>query len=248
LTTNTTEAEWEEGDDEIGEDVEDETMDQEEEEDEDGDAKMYDFNDGFCVADERLLDDEGEADEETKAMYKKKLQASDQQQLDSIRVRIIPPGHGGVPLHLSGKHSTSETEGFDHNDVSGILRSYEGITLLDMDLCLDAFPQWNLDDEPPPEVSDSTLHVNKDDYTPTEKIAFARFVHHSTVNSKEKLVEELRNSNPSCFAVRAKATRMLDTVAVKKKHPTTPGLWYWEVRREFLEELGLSDLLVSCLE
>lgn len=240
------EAEWEEGDDEIGEDVEDETKNQEEEDDEEGNAKMYDFNDGFCVADEQFLDNEEEADEETKALYKKKLQANDQQDhLHSTRIRIIAPGHGGVPLIYSSRQTAGAVEGYDENEVRDILRSYKSITLLDARLCMDAFPQLNWDDESPPEVPESNVNVNKDEYTLEETIAFARYVHHSTVNSKEKLVEELRNSNPSLFSIRAKATRKLDTLAVKKKHPKTPGLWYWEVRREFLEELGLTDLLVS---
>jgi chromatin assembly factor 1 subunit A len=238
------EAEWEEGDDEIGEDVEDEAKNQEEEEDEEGDAKMYDFNDGFCVADEQLLDHEEEADEETKALYKRKLQANDNQLLQSNRIRIIAPAYGGLPLDVSCKEPSGVVEGFDQTDVIDILRSYEGITLLDVKLCMDAFPQLNWDDGSLLELPTSNANVNKDDYTLAETIALARFVHHSTINSKEKIVEELRNSNPTVFSIRAKATRKLDSIAVKKKHPDTSGLWYWEVRREFLQELGLTDLLV----
>lgn len=239
------EAEWEEGDDEIGEDVEDEAKNQEEDEDEDGDAKMYDFNDGFCVADEQLLDHEEEADEETKALYKKKLQENHGQQLCSNRIRIIAPKLGGVPLDFSSQEPSGAVEGFDQSDVKDLLQSYAGVTLLDVKLCLDAFPQSNWDDENLPELPGSNTNLNKDEYTLAETIALARFVHHSTINSKERIIEELRKSNSSIFSIRAKATRKLDSIAMKKKHPKTPGLWYWEVRREFLLELGLTDLLVS---
>ena len=67
------EVEWEEGDDEIGEDVDDDSKNQEEEE-EDNSAKVYDYDDGFCVADDQYLDTDEDMDEETKALYRKKLQ------------------------------------------------------------------------------------------------------------------------------------------------------------------------------
>ena len=58
------------------------------------------------------------------------------------------------------------------------------------------------------------------------------------------MTEELRNARPSVFFSRAKATRKLHSIAVKKRCTNATGV-YWEVKKEVLEELGLQDLLVS---
>merc|ERR1712087_1002102 len=83
------EIEWEEGDDEMGEDVEDDAGNQEDDIDGEGNAKMYDYEDGFCVADDQLLDNEDGADEDTKALYKKKmLSREEEEQMHTKRIRI----------------------------------------------------------------------------------------------------------------------------------------------------------------
>ena len=240
------ELEWEEGDDEMGENVDDDSKNQEDDMDGEGNAKMYDFDDGFCVADDQLLDNEEDADEDTKALYKKKMLSREQEeQLHSKRIRIIAPGFGGVPLHLAQDTSpnTNHVEGFETDEVSGVLTSYKGIQLSDPMFCLDPFPQL-----PPvvetPSKTNANSDPNKDEYTTEAVIALARFCHHSTHNSKEKLIEELRTLHPTIFSVRAKATRKLDAISIKKKHPKYAGV-YWEVKKEVLTELGLTDLLVS---
>jgi chromatin assembly factor 1 subunit A len=241
------EAEWEEGDDEMGEDVEDDAKNQEEEKDGEVNAKMYDFDDGFCVADDRLLDNEEDADDDTKALYKKKmLNREHEEHMHSNRIRIIAPGYGGLPLNLveSGSLNTDCVEGFDADDVADVLSSYKGIQLSDPKFCIDAFPQIRVNEEKSTEPS-TNANANKDDYPAEAMIALARFSHHSTHNSKDKLIEELRTLHPTLFSIRAKATRKLDAIAVKRKHPKYSAV-YWEVKTEVLTELGLTDIMV-CL-
>ena len=239
------EIEWEEGDDEMGEDVEDDADNQEEDMDGEGNTKLYDYEDGFCVADDRLLDNEEGADEDTKALYKKKMLNREQEEhMHANRIRIIAPAFGGVPLHLTQSNiiSTDHVEGFETEDVTDVLLSYEGIQLSDPMFCLDAFPQLPRVVESKPEET-TNANANKDDYSVEAMIALARFSHHSTHNSKEKLIEELKTLHPEHFSIRAKATRKLDAIAIKKKHPKLSAV-YWEVKKEVLTELGLNDIMV----
>ncbi|KAL3942431.1 MAG: hypothetical protein SGARI_000267 [Bacillariaceae sp.] len=238
------EAEWEEGDDEVGDDVDDDEKNQEEDADEM--MALYDYDDGFCVSDDKMLDNEENADEETRAMYKKKLEkGGTEQQMHSNRIRILAPGRGGIPLHLCKTNMTSDRfEGYEKQGVFRALDVLGGKTLCEVKLCLDAFPQLHL-----VEVKHSSSsaagnsNVDKDEYTKEAMIVMARAVHHSSLNSKDKVVEELRSTHSALFSVRAKATRKLDAIATKKKHPTTTGGYYWDVKKEILAELGLVDLI-----
>lgn len=245
------EAEWEEGDDEVGEDVEDETKDKEEEEEEEANLKVYDYDDGFCVADDQYLDIDENVDEETKALYKKKLQTTGQNgdgqaPIVANKVSIIAPSFGGIPSDIS--NNTDLIEGFTKQEGIDLLSSHENVYLVEVDLRLDAFS--------PPLVNEGVVIAKNesaapsggksanDEYSIEEMRFLARFAHHCTLNSKEKVVEELRNAHPSVFSSRAKATRKLDSIAVKKKRRNSTGV-YWEVKKEILEELGLQDLVVS---
>jgi len=223
---------------------------QDEEMDGEGNAtKVYDFDDGFCVADDRLLDNEEDADDDTRALYKKKMDNREHEQhMHANRVRIIAPGFGGVPLHLieSRKSGIDYVEGFDKDDVADVLSSYKGIQLSDPKFCLDAFPQLHVKEENRSE-SNTKGDANKDDYSVEAMITLARFSHHSTHTSKDKLIEELRTLHPTLFFIRAKATRKLDAIAMKKKHPKFAGV-YWEVKTEILTELGLTDIMEKKVE
>ncbi len=237
------EAEWEEGDDEIGEDVEDDTKDQEEEEEE---AKMYDYDDGFCVADDQYLDIDEDVDEETKALYKKKLQRGDDGFIAN-RVCIIAPAIGGVPANE--KSILEFTEGFEKDEALEFLRAHNGKQISQDLLWLDAFAPDRIDEletSPERETLAAATSGNKDEHTIDEMKALATFAHHNTLNSKEKLIEELRKANPNSFRSRVKATRRLDSIAEKKKHPSGTGV-YWEVKKQVLEELHLDGLLVCIL-
>jgi len=239
------EAEWEEGDDEIGEDVEDDTKDQEDEEEE---AKMYDYDDGFCVADDQYLDIDEGVDEETKALYKKKLQRGDDGFIAN-RVCIISPANGGVPVRED--FLPDLVEGYENEEALEFLRTHTGKRLSQDLLWLDAFAPDNIDEtEPSPACEtppQSTQQGSKDDHTVEEMRMLATFAHHCTLNSKEKLIEELRNANPNAFTSRAKVTRKLDSIAEKKKHPSGTGV-YWEVHKEVLEGLQLDGVLAKKLD
>jgi len=244
------EAEWEEGDDEIGEDIEDEAKNQEE--DEEGDVPMYDYDDGFCVADEQYLEIDENVDEETKALYKKKLKSGenvDEQAIVANTVGIIAPAVGGIPLGGNSSSASSQIEGFQNQEGLDFLLSHQVLDLMDVDLCLDAFPPALVDEgENNKEAgSPSRGASGKDEYTLEELKLLARFAHHCTLNSKEKVIEELRNAHPSVFASRAKATRKLDSIAIKKRRTNVPGV-YWEVKREVLSGLQLLDLLEKRME
>ena len=242
------EAEWEEGDDEMGEDVEDETKDKEEEIEEEKD-RIYDYDDGFCVADDQYLETDENVDDEDKELYKKKLQVSHSGGDAPIavvnKIRIIAPLPGGIPYNGDRTYAAKCLEGVEMKEVQHVRDSLRGEILADPYLCLDAFPpplnEEGVLKQDAPGQANSQKNGN-DDYTKEEMIVLARFLHLNTLNSKEKLIEELRKDHMTSFASKAKATRKLDSIATKKRNPNATGV-YWEVKREVLEELGLHDLV-----
>jgi chromatin assembly factor 1 subunit A len=241
------EGEWEEGDDEIGDDVDDEEKNKEEEADEEeGDCREYNYEDGFCVADQDYLAIDEDVDEETKMLYKKKFQNIDKEPQQNAfvpnRVCIVAPLFGGIPMSKQVECHADLIEGLNVQEASDLLRSHQGRTLLDVDLCLDAFPPPIVDE--PDATPDISATTQKDEYSVEEMKTLAHFVHHCTLNSKEKVIEELRNQYASVFSSRAKATRKLDSIAIKRRREATNGV-YWEVKKEILEQLGLEELLVS---
>lgn len=241
------EAEWEEGDDEVGEDIEDEAKCQDEDMDEDGDARLYDYDDGFCVADDRYLETDDDVDEETKELYKKKLQTGEGQGSTAGRVCIIAPVSGGLPA-TGCTFSSNVIEGFEKQEGINLMSSHQGMELVETVLCLDAFPPAMIDEAQAPlqpaTATSPSATTGKDEYSNDAMIILARFAHHCELNSKEKLIEAVRSEHPDTFFSRAKATRKLDAIATKKRRVHSSGV-YWEVKTEILEELGLQDLLVS---
>ena len=243
------EAEWEDGDDEIGEDVEDDDKNQDDDAfDEEGDLREYNYDDGFCVADENYLATNENVDEDTQLLYERKFRScntGDEMQQNLCiqnKVCIICPSPGGVPFTENASAST--IEGFDMVEAASLVDGHDGFTLQRaVDLYLDAFPQVLVEDAGggTPEVSSST---QKEEYSMEDLKAFATFVHLSPLNSKEKLIEELRNQHPSAFLSRAKAMRKLDSIATKRRRQNSGGV-YWEVNEDVLRELGLQDLIVS---
>jgi hypothetical protein len=71
----------------------------------------------------------------------------------------------------------------------------------------------------------------------------ARFIHHCTTSSKEKIVDDLRVKHPTATSSRAEAMRILLSISDKKKHPVSG--FYWEVKKDICEELGLKDFLLN---
>lgn len=242
------EAEWEEGDDEIGEDIEDEEKSKGEDDDE-GDARIYDYEDGFCVADDRYLDSEDDVDDETRALHKKKLQKGDNGAAFGSRVCIVAPALGGLPA-VDVDKSKVVVEGYEEEEGMNQLSIHKGIELYTPNLCLDAFPPPLVDENQAennsPAKPSGESNTQKDEYTDDEIRLMASYIHHCELNSKEKIIEDMRTKHPSVFTNRAKAMRKLDSISVKQRFNHSTGV-YWEVKRSVLEQLDMKEVLVRSL-
>lgn len=252
---NDSEAEWEEGDDEMGEDIESNCLNDENEdamEDEEGDPTAYNYEDGWMQRDDDFGTD---LDEETKLLLQKKLQGSENQSNpQNNAVFVVPacaigPMPGGAPLTKESNMSIDNlVEGFEQSEALRILTFHESEWLVSNEFCLDAFPPA-VDELPEDQVTDETANVPQtrkkglSDLSTEDLRAFARFVHRNTLPSKDKVLDELRTLHKSIVASRAQGARTLDAIAIKKRH--SDGCIRWEVKREILEELGLQDLIVS---
>jgi chromatin assembly factor 1 subunit A len=244
------EAEWEEGDDDMGEDVESKGDDDEDVDEDARDTRAYDFQDGWMAADDDLGDDEdGDLDDETKMLRKKKMQtsgASDHKQAitEQVAVSIVAPMPGGVPFHSSDSEKVGLDciEGIEEKQATDMLTLRRGQILEHEPLWLDAFPPA-LIDEDAPATQKSGSSPNSQEMSRDDLKVFVDFVHHCTYPSKDRVVEELRTTHKNITSSRAQATRKLDAVANKRRNPA--GGVIWEVNRDILEDLGMDELLVS---
>merc|ERR1712048_349602 len=134
-------------------------------------------------------------------------------------------------IGVSGKNKSRQIEGGGNEDI---LKVFNGEVLGNMELNLNLFPVEVMD----PTESDKSQEMKKNDL----KI-FCKFVHHSTLNSKPKIVEEIRMQHPTIISSKAQAWRTLDMVAQKRKNIN--GGVIWDVKEEVLKNLGLEDLLAE---
>jgi len=90
-----------------------------------------------------------------------------------------------------------------------------------------------------PSATQASKEMTQDDLR-----AFAKFVHNSTLGSKDKVIEELQTALPDITSSRAQATRKLDSIAEKRRLKYGGGV-VWEVKSSVLESLNLeaSDLV-----
>lgn len=252
------EAEWEEGVDGFGEDVEDDRSDGEEENIDpyEGDTRNYNFEDGWMAEDDDVEYENEEIDDETKTL-RKKLKTNDTQ----LSEEIVAPFMGEPVVDLFKRGETVNFKNFVHvNDeyVSDPLAPFqlelvttESEILSNDDVCMDAFPP-NLVDEnfvgDPTTIgaSGTTAKPTAQEMSTEDMRIFAEFVHHAAFPSKDRLVEDLRIAHPTVTSSRAQATRKLDSIALKKKNPS--GGVIWEVNREVLEELGLEKQLAMRIQ
>ena len=249
------EEEWEEGDDEIGEDLEaNDNEDEEENMDPDeGDTRAYNFHDGWLADDDDVIYEDGEANEDTNILRKAILKNSENK-LEQSELCVICPVYGGLPLS-DHKHNLESVEGVIDAGTAlrlEMLNTEEEIEL-DEDLCF-------LDTAFPPELSEEALdHADSAGTQSMTKIVsastemseeeikvFARFVHNSTLPSRDQLVEQLRIAHPTITSSRAQATRKLHAIAIKQRNPV--GGIVWLVKDNILSELKLNDLLKLKLE
>lgn len=241
------EAEWEEGDDDPGEDVENDGDDEDEkllDEDEEGDTRVYNYQDGWLAQDDEIGEDV-DVDDETRELYKARNKKREDG-VDLVPVCMVAPADGGIPIvdengNTDPKLYESKIEGFPVQDALELVRSHNGVTFVEYDIFLDAFPpalteeREEAAEKSPPQSSEPTEEDLR---------VVARFVHHSTLLSKPVVIEELRNKHPNATASRAQAQRVLDSIAEKKRHSKI-GV-YWEVKQSMIDKLGLTgELKVS---
>jgi len=244
---NDSEEEWEEGDDDEGEDLQDGDGN-DDGVDEDEDMQNEEDNDGWLAAEDDLgLEDE---DEETREMRKKKLYeaTSSSNRPSHFKACVVAPRMGGLS---HGDFGVDEmlcvVEGFAPQDAVDALASHVAciVTPEASNICLDAFP--------PSDPTKDTNQAKKDgasggkspttqgnkEMTAEAKVIMATFVHNTTqFKSKENLVTELLRAHPSVTNTRARAMRELDVIADKRRLSSGFGV-VWEVKAEHLKELGL---------
>jgi hypothetical protein len=229
------EAEWEEGNNDMGEDlgVED---NEEEEKDEEGEGEdVEEEDDGGWLA----ADDDDDADEETKRL-RKKMRVD---RTNNTTMVLIAPRAGGKPfLSESNANQQDEpnpgrlTEGINAEEATKLLLGHGVITVQDYGDQFDAFPPSLMDETPAEEGNSPSKELSGDD-----KAAFLKNVHNSTLASKDKLVDQLRTEIPSLS--RTLVLKTLETVAEKQKHPVRGFIWI--VKKDVLESAGLVHLADS---
>lgn len=233
------EAEWEEGDDDPGEDIENDAGDDEDEKalDEEGDSRVYNYQDGWLAEDDEISVEDGiEMDDDTKKLLKASRKRAENA---FVPVCIVAPAFGGVPIvEAYGQDDSSlqdRVNGFPVDEAYKLVSSHHGEILAETEVVLDAFPPPLLEERDGAESNEPSEEDMK---------TFARFVHHSELVSKSQVVEELRSTHPAITSSRAQAHRILDSMALKQRHPN--GGVYWEVKTDFIKNLGLEgELKVS---
>ncbi len=244
------EAEWEEGDDEQGEDCDDDGPDEEEKfDDEEGDTRVYNYQDGWLANDDELgYEDNNDDDDEARAMRRQKINITKSaNDLNPNRVCIVSPKMGGIP-HYNVEKGCLEiceeaTEGTNDEELKNILMAHETV-LVNPEILLSLHPNAPDEDKSTNKDTEQTENTSATSTKMShEKLkCFARFVHNNTLQSKEKIVEELRMKHEDLTSSRAQATRKLDSIATKKR---IPGGVIWKVKDEILESLDLKELIVS---
>ncbi len=243
------EAEWEEGDDEMGEDCSESGDDDENMEDEEGDITKYNYQDGWLAKDEDLeMEDD---DEETKDLRRRKLQDCDTNGTESVANRTSKLSAACVIAHLKGGASQpagSECpslasdciEGIDDTAAQELFDLHCSEILIPGSICMDLFPPSSK--KPSKKSEPGTSKSSSQDMSREDLITFAKFVHNSTIKSKDMVIEELRNTHKDITSSRAQAMRKLDSIAKKRRIKNGGGV-IWEVKNEILESLDLHALV-----
>jgi Chromatin assembly factor 1 subunit A len=234
------EGEWEEGDDEVGEELGDDGMDEEEKELEDEDDD--DEEDGWLAADDEVDDEENdEPDAGIRKLRKKKVGTSSKR--DALSVCIVAPCLG-QPLSRTGLENGDthcRFEGLNANEALDFLECFRTVCLDNAPLHIQAFPPALVEElDPSCEAPVEKLQI----MTQESMKIFASFVHNCSLGSKDKLIDEFLAAHANVSSSRALTLRTLDSIAEKKKHPCN-GTFFWEVKTSVLESLGLAKLAES---
>lgn len=234
---NDSEAEWEEGDDEEGEDL----ADGDDGVDEEDDMQNEEDNDGWLAAEDDLgIEDD---DDDTIALRKKNLSEKNASATKPslFKACVIAPRIGGLS-HESFNDDDMQCviEGFTPKDAMDALTSHVGCIITpDVGVCLDAFPPvaYSKDTAQTNASGKSTTRQNKA-MSPDAKKTMAQFVHNTTYKSKDVLLTELLSAHPNIANSRAHAKQELDVLADKLNNPHATGS-IWEVKEDLLKKLGL---------
>ena len=236
------EGEWEEEDGDIGEEIGDDGMEDEEEKEADEDDED-DEDDGWLAADDEVDDDddaESESVELSKETKKRKIETSSKR--DASSVCIISP-YQGRPLaqYVIDAHTECDRiDGMRTSDALELLDRFVAVKISDTSFNIDAFPPPLIDEF---DISNDPNAADKAQPMTEECMkTFAKFVHNCRYGSKDKVLDELLQTHPSLTNTRAQAYRVLETIAEKKKHPCD-GSYFWEVKSEILDNLGLTGVV-----
>lgn len=225
------EAEWEEGDDEFGDECDEAACAEEEDKDEENDIED---EDGWLAADDEIPED---LDEETKERLRKQYEAKKKEVTGELTVCIIAPVDGKPFTFDCDGELSPNVEGFSLSDAADIMKTHIAETIeQNIELCLDPFPP-SLIDEPSP---DSPEGNQSKEMSLEDQKTFVQFVHNSTIGSKDKLIDELRSLHPQVTSSRAQAIRALGMLAEKIKSPS--GASCWRVKSSVLSQLDLAHL------
>lgn len=240
------EGEWEEEDGDIGEEIGDDGMEDEEDKEMDGDDED-DEDDGWLAADDEIDDDGDEADsddveldKELKSNSKRKIETCSKR--DTSSVCIISPCQGRPlsKLSVDPQAENDRIDGIRPSDALDLLNGFVAVQICETNFNVDAYPPPLIDEydiSMDPHAGDKNQPMSEESMK-----AFAKFVHNCTYGSKDKVLDELLQTHPSLTNTRAQAYRVLDTIAEKKKHPCD-GSYFWEVKSEILDNLGLTGVI-----
>ena len=278
------EAEWEEGDDEVGEDVEDEGADGEEEniDPDEGDTRKYNYSDGWLAADDDDVryenddrnhpkDGDGNVDGLAVEDGRKQLTIDGKESFGHVRPNranarallfVVAPVNGKPAIDVRDSMDVSAVVEGEIDIGACFDKISQLVTETDPDtsvLCMDAFPPKVVDGDSSGStktqlgIGPGNLRSPAGSPSPKkpaiDERTFARFVHGSTLNSKDKVVEAFRKTlpNDATMVSRAELNRLLDSVATKVKNPTVKGGYLWWVNDKELDRLDLGDLKTKTL-
>ena len=217
------EAEWEEEDCDLGEDLG--AVDNEESSINKDEGEVDEDDNGW------LAEDDSDADEETKQMRKKmRLERT------KTAMVMIAPCMGGKPFASQSNEpdQSCRLEGIDATDASKLLHEHGVIDANDFGDNFDVFPPMLMEEMGPEEEKAAP----KNEMTPEMEKSFLESVHNSTLASKTLVVDEVLKKVPSMS--KAGALKKLESVADKQKHPVRGFLW--QVKKDALESVGLAHL------
>ncbi|CAB9501302.1 Chromatin assembly factor 1 subunit A [Seminavis robusta] len=241
------EVEWEKGDDDPGEDIENDAGDDEEERAldrlEEGDTKKYNYGDGWLQEDDDIIrEDPEEMDDDTKKLVKATRKDTD---VAAVPVCIVAPAMGGLPVveahDQDDPRLQGRIEGFPVQDAFKLVLAHESAILVtDTDLFLDAFPPSLVEERDGSATASGSPQSKAKEPSKEDLRTCAKFLHNSKHVSKAIAVEEMRKKYPSVTTSRAQATRVLESMVVKKR---LSGVVYWEIKPDVIKDLGLEHEL-----